>query len=46
MTAMMTGVNTNQSVLGLGEATEPDDFNRDGDGRRSWTLLELARRRA
>jgi alkaline phosphatase len=45
MSAMMTGVNTNQSVLGFGEGTEPNDFNRDGDGKASWTLLELAKRR-
>jgi hypothetical protein len=29
MSAMMTGVNTNQGVLGFGEATEANDFNRD-----------------
>jgi alkaline phosphatase len=44
MTAMMTGVNTNQSVIGFGERTEPNDFNRDGDGAAPWTLLELAKR--
>lgn len=44
MTAMMTGVNTNQSVIGFGEATEANDFNNDGDGKASWTLLELAKR--
>lgn len=45
MSAMMTGVNTNQSVIGFGEGTEPNDFNRDGDGPASWTLLELAKAR-
>jgi len=45
MSAMMTGVNTNQSVIGFGEGTEPNDFNRDGDGEKSWTLLEMAKKR-
>jgi alkaline phosphatase len=45
MSAMMTGVNTNQSVIGLDASTEPSDFNADGDGRAPWTLLELAKRR-
>lgn len=45
MSAMMTGVNTNQSVIGLDERTEPNDFNRDGDGDAPWTLLELAKAR-
>jgi alkaline phosphatase len=45
MTAMMTGVNTNQSVIGFGEKTEANDFNNDGDGEAPWTLLELAKRR-
>lgn len=45
MSAMMTGVNTNQSVIGFGEGTEPNDFNSDGDGQASWTLLELAKAR-
>ncbi len=45
MTAMMTGINTNQSVIGFGERTEANDFNGDGDGKASWTLLELAKRR-
>jgi alkaline phosphatase len=44
MSAMMTGVNTNQSVIGFGEQTEPNDFNNDGDGDAPWTLLELAKR--
>lgn len=43
MTAMMSGVNTNAGVLGLDETTEPLDFNRDGDGRAPWTLLEEAK---
>ena len=45
MTAMMTGKNTNQSVIGFGPGTEPNDFNNDGDGRAEWTLLELAKAR-
>ena len=45
MTAMMTGVNTNQSVIGFGESTEPNDFNHDGDGEAQWTLLEMAKAR-
>jgi alkaline phosphatase len=45
MSAMMTGVNTNQSVIGFDTSTEPSDFNNDGDGEASWTLLELAKRR-
>lgn len=45
MSAMMSGVNTNQSVIGFGEGTEPNDFNGDGDGPASWTLLELAKAR-
>ena len=43
MTAMMTGVNTNQSVIGFDASTEPSDFNNDGDGDAPWTLLELAK---
>lgn len=43
MSAMMTGVNTNQSVIGFAEGTEPNDFNRDGDGTPTWTLLEMAK---
>ena len=45
MSAMMTGINTNQSVIGFGRGTEPSDFNHDGDGPASWTLLELAKAR-
>ena len=44
MTAMMTGSNTNAGVLGLDETTEFVDFNKDGDGKRLWTLLEQAKR--
>ena len=43
MSAMMSGINTNQSVMGFGPGTEPNDFNQDGDGARSWTLLEHAK---
>lgn len=45
MSAMMTGVNTNQSVIGFDEKTEPSDFNKDGNGEAPWTLLELAKAR-
>jgi alkaline phosphatase len=45
MSAMMTGTNTNQSVIGLDSSTEPSDFNGDGDGEAPWTLLELAKAR-
>jgi alkaline phosphatase len=45
MSAMMTGVNTNQSVIGFGEGTEPNDFNHDGDGAAPLTLLEMAKAR-
>jgi len=45
MSAMMTGINTNQSVIGFDDSTEPSDFNNDGDGKASWTLLELAKKR-
>lgn len=45
MSAMMTGVNTNQSVIGFDESTEANDFNNDGDGEAPWTLLELAKQR-
>jgi alkaline phosphatase len=45
MSAMMTGVNTNQSVIGFDAKTEPSDFNGDGDGEAPWTLLELAKQR-
>ncbi len=43
MTAMMSGVNTNQAVIGFDETTEPLDFNKNGDGRAPWTLLEMAK---
>jgi len=45
MTAMMSGVNTNQSVIGFDDTTEPSDFNQNGDGEAPWTLLELAKAR-
>lgn len=44
MTAMITGVNTNNDVLGLDATTEPRDFNHDGDGKALPTLLELAKK--
>jgi alkaline phosphatase len=43
MSAMVSGVNTNQSVIGLDDSTEPSDFNHDGDGQAPWTILELAK---
>jgi alkaline phosphatase len=45
MSAMMTGVNTNQSVIGFDAKTEPNDFNHDGNGTAPWTLLEMAKAR-
>lgn len=45
MSAMMTGINANSGVLGFGPETERADFNRDGNGKPPWTLLELAKRR-
>ncbi|MGH9174521.1 MAG: alkaline phosphatase, partial [Vicinamibacterales bacterium] len=45
MTAMMSGVNTNQSVIGFDDTTEPSDFNLNGDGEAPWTLLELVKAR-
>ncbi len=42
MTAMMTGVNPNSGVLGLGPGTERGDFLGDGDTAPLPTLLELA----
>jgi alkaline phosphatase len=43
MTAMMTGVNTNQGLIGFGPETERDDFQADGDGEPLVTLLEIAK---
>lgn len=45
MTAMMTGQNTNSGIIGFGPSTERGDFNEDGDGKRLWSLLELAEQR-
>jgi len=45
MTSMMTGVNTNSGVLGLGPQTEFGDFNGDGDSPRLATVLERAKQR-
>ncbi len=42
MSAMMTGINTNNGVIGFGPDTENRDFNQNGDGARTTTLLELA----
>jgi alkaline phosphatase len=43
MTAMVTGANTNNDVIGLDATTEPHDFNKDGDGAPLTTILELAK---
>ena len=43
MTAMMTGVNTNQGLIGFGPETERDDFQADGDGEPLVTFLEIAK---
>jgi alkaline phosphatase len=43
MSAMMSGVNTNSGVIGFGPDTERNDFNADGDGERTATLLEMAK---
>lgn len=45
MTSMMTGVNTNQGLIGFGPETERNDFNGDGDGPPLWTVLEQAKQR-
>lgn len=45
MTAMMTGRNTNQTVIGLDQTSEVADFNKDGDGEKLWTVLEQAKER-
>jgi len=42
MSAMITGVNTNNGIISMDAATERMDFNRDGDGASPWTLFELA----
>ena len=43
MTAMITGTNTNNGVIGLDSSTERNDFNNDGDGATLTTLLEMAK---
>jgi alkaline phosphatase len=43
MTAMVSGINTNNDVIGLDATTEPHDFNGDGDGAPTTTILELAK---
>lgn len=43
MTSMMTGVNTNSGLIGLGPETERNDFNGDGDGEPLLTVLEQAK---
>lgn len=44
MSAMMTGVNANMGVIGFDAKTERGDFNKDGDGAKPWTLLEIAKK--
>lgn len=43
MSAMVSGVNTNNGVMGFGPSCENKDFNQDGDGPRTVTFLELAK---
>jgi len=43
MTAMITGVNTNNGVISMAPSTERSDFNEDGDGAPLTTLVELAK---
>ena len=43
MSAMMTGVNTNNGVIGYPPTTERSDFNRDGDGTPLTNVAELAK---
>ncbi|MCE9592672.1 MAG: alkaline phosphatase [Planctomycetes bacterium] len=43
MSAMVSGVNTNNGVLGFGPDTENKDFLHDGDGLPSTNVLELAK---
>jgi alkaline phosphatase len=42
MTSMMSGVNTNSGIIGMGPDTELNDFNGDGDGAPVVTVLEQA----
>jgi alkaline phosphatase len=44
-TALCSGYNTNNSVIGLDDTTEPRDFNGDGDGARLVTMFELAKQK-
>ncbi len=44
MTAMMTGVNANQGLIGFGPDTERDDFLGDGDGEPLVNFLEIAKK--
>ncbi|GJM20300.1 MAG: alkaline phosphatase [Planctomycetota bacterium] len=43
MSAMITGVSTNNGVISMGAESEPADFNMDGDGPPATTLFELAK---
>lgn len=42
MTSMMSGINTNSGIIGMGPDTEVNDFNNDGDGARVVNVLEQA----
>lgn len=43
MSAMITGVNTNNGVISMDPSTERRDFNGDGDGAPLTTLVERAK---
>ncbi|HTF89764.1 MAG TPA: alkaline phosphatase [Planctomycetota bacterium] len=43
MSSMVSGVNTSNGVMGFGPSCENKDFNHDGDGPRTTTILELAK---
>lgn len=44
MSAMVSGVNTNNGVLGYDATTEFNDFHGDGDGQKSVNVFEQAKR--
>ncbi len=44
MSSMITGQKGNQGVISMDATTERSDFNRDGDGKPTTTLLELAKK--
>ena len=43
MSSMVSGTNTNNGVMGFGPSCENKDFNHDGDGAPTTTILELAK---